>query len=94
MFGFVSTPVFGFGKGVAGASVSTRQSSCARVSMKTSPSMPFMEQPTVLDDETIPGNAGFDPLNLGTVFNFKWMQEAEIKNGRGKYSSPSSSPSA
>lgn len=77
MFGFVSTPVFGFCKGVAGTSVSTRHASTARVSMKVSPSMPFMEQSAVLDDDTIPGNVGFDPLNLGTVFNFKFMQEAE-----------------
>lgn len=27
-----------------------------------------------------------DPLNLGTLFNFKYMQEAEIKHG--KYCAP------
>lgn len=44
--------------------------------------MPFMEQPAVLDDPDIPGNRGFDPFNLGTTFNFKFMQEAEIKHCR------------
>lgn len=85
MFGFVSPVVTGFGGAVAGARVSTRNvSTTARVSMKVSPSMPFMEQPAVLDDTSIVGNVGFDPLNLGTIFNFKFMQEAEIKHCRGK----------
>lgn len=44
--------------------------------------MPFMEQPSVLDDDSIIGNVGFDPFNLSTVFNFKFMQEAEIKHCR------------
>eukprot|EP00171_Calliarthron_tuberculosum_P016792 IDg16792t1 len=71
MIGFVSPVVAGFGASVAGARVSRSPVRVAsRVSMKISPSMPFMEQPTVLDDESIAGNVGFDPLNLGTVFNF------------------------
>lgn len=75
MIGFVSPVVAGFGASVAGARVSRSPVRVAsRVSMKLSPSMPFMEQPAVLDDETIAGNVGFDPLNLGTVFNFKFMQ--------------------
>merc|ERR1719247_3811332 len=28
------------------------------------------------------GNAGFDPLGLGSAYNMKWMREAELKHGR------------
>lgn len=81
MIGFVSTPVTGFSSALSKNAVcTTRSTGSARFSMKISPAMPFMEQPAVLDDDTIPGNAGFDPLNLGTTFNFKYMQEAEIKH--------------
>ncbi len=28
------------------------------------------------------GNAGFDPMGLGSAYNMKWMREAELKHGR------------
>lgn len=74
MFAFVSPFVSGFGKAFAGTAVTHRNVVPARVCMKTSPSMPFMEQPATLDDETIPGNVGFDPLGLSTIFDMKFMQ--------------------
>lgn len=83
MFAFVAPAVTGFSSTLSGTRV-CRAPTVSRhaVSMKISPAMPFMEQPSVLDDESIPGNAGFDPLNLSTAFNFKFMQEAEIKHCR------------
>ena len=44
--------------------------------------MPFMEAPAALDDDTIIGNVGFDPLNLSSIFNIDFMREAEIKHCR------------
>lgn len=83
MFAFVAPVVTPFSSALSGTALcrapATRP---ATVSMKMSPAMPFMEQPAVLDDESIPGNAGFDPFNLSTAFNLKFMQEAEIKHGR------------
>ena len=92
MLGFLSPAVTGFGKSVARGRLSPCRVRQNVVSMKISPAMPFMEQPSVLDDSDIPGNAGFDPLNLGTLFNFKYMQvrlstsSAHIKGNRSNNS--------
>lgn len=81
MSAFVAPVVTGFSSSLTGARV-CRAPSVSRhaVSMKVSQAMPFMEQPAALDDESIPGNAGFDPFNLSEAFGLKWMQEAEIKH--------------
>lgn len=44
--------------------------------------MPFMEVPAPLEDDSIPGNVGFDPLSLSTSIDFAFLQEAEIKHCR------------
>lgn len=59
MFGFISPVVTSFGQSVAGAAVSRSHVRVSGVTMKVSPAMPFMEQPKVLDDASIIGNAGF-----------------------------------
>lgn len=81
MFAFVAPAVTSFSSALTGTRV-CRAPAVSRhaVSMKISQAMPFMEQPAVLDDDSIIGNAGFDPFNLSTAFNFKFMQEAEIKH--------------
>ena len=43
--------------------------------------IPFSPPPSSLP-ENIPGYVGFDPLGFSTLFDIKWLQEAEIKNGR------------
>lgn len=43
--------------------------------------MPFMDVPEELD-ASLPGYAGFDPLQISSYMNLKWLQEAEIKHGR------------
>eukprot|EP00548_Thalassiothrix_antarctica_P004685 CAMPEP_0194145184 /NCGR_PEP_ID=MMETSP0152-20130528/15616_1 /TAXON_ID=1049557 /ORGANISM="Thalassiothrix antarctica, Strain L6-D1" /LENGTH=244 /DNA_ID=CAMNT_0038845293 /DNA_START=102 /DNA_END=836 /DNA_ORIENTATION=- len=50
---------------------------------KMSISLPFMEQPKLLDG-TLPGDVGFDPLELAgeTKEDLIKMREAEIKHGR------------
>lgn len=81
---FVAPVVSGFAISISGASVcrsrSVSRSRSNVVTMKVSQAMPFMEVPPALEDDSIPGNAGFDPLNLSSVFNFKFLQEAEIKH--------------
>lgn len=81
MFAFVTPAVTGFSTSLRGKALcnATRVSRSA-VSMKVSPAMPFMEQPATLDDETIAGNVGFDPLYLSEIFDLKFMQEAELKH--------------
>lgn len=46
-----------------------------------SPSVPFMDAPENLSPD-MPGYVGFDPLNISSYLNVKWLQEAEIKHGR------------
>lgn len=79
---FIAPVVTGFSAALSGAKVCR---SVARprstVTMKASPAMPFMEMPASLEDESIVGNAGFDPLNFSGVFDLKFLQEAEIKHG-------------
>ncbi|PXF49735.1 Chlorophyll a-b binding protein 6, chloroplastic [Gracilariopsis chorda] len=83
MFAFVAPAVTGFSASLRGKAVcNAPRVSRSAVSMKVSPSMPFMEQPATLDDGSIVGNVGFDPLNLSQVFDLKFMQEAEIKHCR------------
>jgi len=48
--------------------------------MAKSKALPWIESPAHL--EGMLGNAGFDPLNLSTPSNIKWMREAELKHGR------------
>ncbi len=49
--------------------------------MQNSPSVPFLKKPSALD-ESMPGYTGFDPLGLSSMFNVKFLQEAEIKHCR------------
>lgn len=81
---FVAPVVTGFSSALTGASVCKTRAVARRssnvVSMKVSQSMPFMEVPAPLEDESIPGNVGFDPLSLSTTFDFKFLQESEIKH--------------
>lgn len=83
MSAFVAPAVTSFNTAIAGARVCrTAVARPARFSMKTSTAMPFMEVPAPLEDDSIVGNVGFDPFNLSSVFNLKFMQEAEIKHCR------------
>merc|ERR1719454_1932175 len=43
--------------------------------------IPFLAVPAHLDG-TMAGDNGFDPLELGSAYNIKWMREAELKHGR------------
>lgn len=85
---FVAPIVTGFSAAVSGSPVCrapktpTFSPRAATVTMKVSPSMPFMELPAPLEDDTIPGNVGFDPLYLSTSIDFAFLQEAEIKHCR------------
>jgi len=50
---------------------------------KMSVAIPFLERPKVLDQVSLAGDVGFDPLNLaGNVDNLLSMREAEIKHAR------------
>ena len=49
--------------------------------MQMSPSVPFLKKPSALD-ESLPGYTGFDPLGLSSLFDVKFLQEAEIKHCR------------
>lgn len=81
---FVAPIVTGFSSALSGAAVCRARTVRPRSSltMKASPAMPFLECPATLEDESIPGNVGFDPFNLSSTFNLKFMQEAEIKHCR------------
>mmetsp|Transcript_16556 Transcript_16556/g.28972 ORF Transcript_16556/g.28972 Transcript_16556/m.28972 type:complete len:212 (+) Transcript_16556:375-1010(+) len=62
------------------------KATCARnattvVMAAKSKSVPFADQPPALDG-TLAGDAGFDPLNISSYLNVKWLAEAEIKHGR------------
>jgi len=48
--------------------------------MAKSRALPWVESPAHL--EGMLGNAGFDPWQLSTPSNIKWMREAELKHGR------------
>ena len=49
--------------------------------MKASEALPFLEAPAHCDG-TYVGDRGFDPLNIGGMYNIKYMREAELKHGR------------
>jgi len=49
--------------------------------MRTSEALPFLEAPAHCD-QTYAGDQGFDPLNIGGMYNIKYMREAELKHGR------------
>lgn len=70
--------------GRAPAAVSQRTSTSTnkgRIVMEKSASVPFMDAPAGINS-SMPGYVGFDPLNISTFLNVKWLQEAEIKHGR------------
>ncbi|GAB0490155.1 hypothetical protein MMPV_001387 [Pyropia vietnamensis] len=90
MMGFVSSFAGGATLAVrarsalAGRAVAVSPSASARVArwtMVKSKAMPFMEAPPALDG-TMAGDVGFDPLNFTSVFDIKWMREAELKHCR------------
>mmetsp|Transcript_19075 Transcript_19075/g.38866 ORF Transcript_19075/g.38866 Transcript_19075/m.38866 type:complete len:220 (-) Transcript_19075:235-894(-) len=43
--------------------------------------IPFLTTPAHLDG-SYAGDNGFDPMNLGSAFNMKYLREAELKHGR------------
>jgi len=43
--------------------------------------IPFLVTPAHLDG-SMAGDKGFDPMNLGSGFNMKYLREAELKHGR------------
>mmetsp|Transcript_40284 Transcript_40284/g.95659 ORF Transcript_40284/g.95659 Transcript_40284/m.95659 type:complete len:209 (-) Transcript_40284:76-702(-) len=49
--------------------------------MQENLAVPFLKAPAKLDS-SMPGYAGFDPLGCSDFYDVKWLQEAEIKNGR------------
>jgi len=49
--------------------------------MAKSKALPFLEAPAHCDGRYA-GDEGFDPLNIGGMYNIKWMREAELKHGR------------
>lgn len=49
--------------------------------MIKSQALPFLEAPPNLDG-SMPGDKGFDPLDLSSGIDLKWMREAELKHGR------------
>jgi hypothetical protein len=48
---------------------------------EASQALPFMPKPPALDG-TMAGDVGFDPFGFSSIFNVKWLREAEIKHGR------------
>jgi len=50
-------------------------------SYEASQALPFMPKPPALDG-TMAGDVGFDPFGFSSIFNVKWLREAEIKHGR------------
>lgn len=86
MMAFVSafapgTALIGRANGVCRQTTTKTTSTKARIVMEKSPSVPFMDVPVALD-ASMPGFVGFDPLNISSFLNVKWLQEAEIKHGR------------
>ena len=53
-----------------------------RLAYTASEALPFMERPASLDELEMAGDVGFDPFGFSSVFNVKWLREAEIKHGR------------
>ncbi|CAN8068480.1 unnamed protein product [Agarophyton chilense] len=49
--------------------------------VEKSASVPFLPKPANIPDDA-PGYAGFDPIGFSNMFNFKFLQEAEIKHSR------------
>merc|ERR1739848_848544 len=43
-------------------------------------SIPFLQAPTITDN--YPGDVQFDPLGFSSMFDIKWLREAEIKHCR------------
>jgi len=65
----------------AGSAPIVQQHAASGVSMMAkSKALPWVESPAHL--EGMLGNAGFDPWQLSTPSNIKWMREAELKHGR------------
>jgi hypothetical protein len=84
MFAFVNgaIPVRSFTSSLASKAVAparqARSVAVNTITMRRSASMPFANAPTATD-QSVPGNADFDPFGLSDVFNPLFMQEAEIK---------------
>ena len=53
-----------------------------RLAYTASEALPFMERPASLDELEMAGDVGFDPFGFSSIFNVKWLREAEIKHGR------------
>jgi len=49
--------------------------------MAKSQALPFLETPAHCDKSYV-GDVGFDPLNIGGMYNMKYLREAELKHGR------------
>jgi len=49
--------------------------------MIKSKAIPFLEAPPLLDG-SMPGDRGFDPFDLSSGIDIKWLREAELKHGR------------
>ncbi|KAL1511200.1 hypothetical protein AB1Y20_006015 [Prymnesium parvum] len=49
--------------------------------MAKSQALPFLECPAHLDG-SLAGDVGFDPYGFGSMYNIKYMREAELKHGR------------
>jgi len=78
MLAALSAPL-AFSAGAAAPAAVTR--AAAPSMMAKSKALPFLEQPAHLDG-TYAGDAGFDPIGIGSAYNLKWMREAELKHGR------------
>ncbi|EGB09834.1 putative plastid light harvesting protein isoform 33 [Aureococcus anophagefferens] len=55
--------------------------SAVAMNYQASEALPFMEKPEALDG-TYAGDVGFDPFGFTSIFDVKWLREAEIKHGR------------
>mmetsp|Transcript_22557 Transcript_22557/g.59928 ORF Transcript_22557/g.59928 Transcript_22557/m.59928 type:complete len:241 (-) Transcript_22557:99-821(-) len=83
MFAFVSSLPVGRTSFATPLAVSAAPAPVARVSMmaEKSASVPFMDKPPALDGSMV-GDVGFDPLNISSYLNIKWLREAELKHCR------------
>merc|ERR1719407_310287 len=54
--------------------------SAVAMNYQASEALPFMEKPEALDG-TYAGDVGFDPFGFTSIFDVKWLREAESKHG-------------
>jgi len=61
--------------------VSTVSRTTSPAMQEKSPAIPFLKKPPALDG-SMPGDIGFDPLQISDLVPLQWSREAELKHAR------------